>query len=139
MKLFKSLNSEVLLQCLICTNSLHSVKESFIITPPPDNTFIYKSSVRWNSVKSIFKIDDPVSVLKLKLKTYLFNKLLLVDVVGSKIISINYKVIYSSEYNFLISSLNLKAKYRIFALALYLKLMNYYTTTETCQQNRETI
>ena len=54
----------------------------FIITPPPDNTFIYKSSVIWNSVKSIFKIDDPatsVSILKLKLKTYLLNKQLLGD------------------------------------------------------------
>ena len=27
-----------------------------IITPPPDKTFINKSSVIWNSVKSIFKI-----------------------------------------------------------------------------------
>ena len=54
----------------------------FIITPPPDNTFIYKSSVIWNSVKSIFKINDPatsVSILKLKLKTYLLNKQLLGD------------------------------------------------------------
>ena len=54
----------------------------FITTPPPDNTFIYKSSVIWNSVKSIFKIDDPatsVSILKLKLKTYLLNKQLLGD------------------------------------------------------------
>ena len=48
-----------------------------IITPPPDSTFIYKSSVIWKSVKSIFKMDDPatsVSILKLKLKSYLLNK-----------------------------------------------------------------
>ena len=29
-------------------------KNIFIITPPPDNTLIYKSSVIWNNVKSIF-------------------------------------------------------------------------------------
>ena len=72
MKLLKSLNLEVLLQCIIFTNSL-----------PPGNTFIYKSSVIiWNSVKSVFKIDDPatsVSILKLKLKAYLLNKQLLGD------------------------------------------------------------
>ena len=46
------------------------------------NTSIYKSSVIWNSVKSVFKIDDPatsVSILKLKLKAYLLNKQLLGD------------------------------------------------------------
>ena len=82
MKLSKSLNLGVLLQCIICTNSLQVVKGFFIITPPPGNTFIYKSSVIWNIVKSIFKIDDPatsVSILKLKLKTYLLNKQLLGD------------------------------------------------------------
>ena len=43
---------------------------------------IYKSSVIWNSVKNIFKINDPatsVSIFKLKLKTYLLNKQLLGD------------------------------------------------------------
>ena len=62
--------------------STRGQRNLFIITPPPDNTFIYKSSVIWNSVKSIFKIDDPatsVSILKLKLKTYLLNKQLLGD------------------------------------------------------------
>ena len=62
--------------------STRGQRNHFIITPPPDNTFIYKSSVLWNSVKSIFKIDDPattVSILKLKLKTYLLNKQLLGD------------------------------------------------------------
>ena len=62
--------------------STRGQRNLFTITPPPYNTFIYKSSVIWNSVKSIFKIDDPatsVSILKLKLKTYLFNKQLLGD------------------------------------------------------------
>ena len=62
--------------------STHGQKNLFIITPPPGNTFIYKSSVIWNSVKSVFKIDDPatsVSILKLKLKAYLLNKQLLGD------------------------------------------------------------
>ena len=62
--------------------STHGQNNLFIITPPPDNTFIYKSSVIRNSVKSIFKIDDPatsVSFLKLKLKTYLLNQKLLGD------------------------------------------------------------
>ena len=43
---------------------------------------MYKSSVIWNSVKSIFKIDaaaTSVSILKLKLKTYFLNKQLLGD------------------------------------------------------------
>ena len=43
---------------------------------------MYKSSVIWNSVKSVFKIDGPatsVSILKLKLKAYLLNKQLLGD------------------------------------------------------------
>ena len=43
---------------------------------------MYTSSVIFNSVKSIFKIDDPatsVSILKLKLKTHLLNKQLLGD------------------------------------------------------------
>ena len=62
--------------------STRGQKNLFIITPPPGNTFIYKSSVIWNSVKSLFKIDDPatsVSILKLKLKAYLLNKQLLGD------------------------------------------------------------
>ena len=62
--------------------STRGQRNLFIITPPPDNTFIYKSSVIWNSVKSIFKMDDPatsMSILKLKLKTYLLNKQLLGD------------------------------------------------------------
>ena len=62
--------------------SARDQRNLFIITPPHDKTFIYKSSVIWNSVKSIFKIDDPatsVSILKLKLKTYLLNKQLLGD------------------------------------------------------------
>ena len=83
MKLLKSLNLEVLLQCIICTNYLHVVKNNlFIITSPPSNTFIYNSSVIWNSVKSISRIDDAatsVYMLKLKLKTYLLNKQLLGD------------------------------------------------------------
>ena len=82
MKLLKSFNLEVLLQCIICINYQHVVKIFFIITPPPGNTFIYKSSVIWNSVKSIFKIDYPatsVSIFKLKLKAYLLNKQLLGD------------------------------------------------------------
>ena len=51
-----------------------------VITPPSDNAFIYKSSVKRSNVKSIFKIDDPatsVYILKLKLKTNLLNKKLL--------------------------------------------------------------
>ena len=62
--------------------STRGKRNLFIITPPPGNTFIYKSSVIWNSVKSILKIDDSatsVSILKLKLKTYLLNKQLLGD------------------------------------------------------------
>ena len=62
--------------------STRGQRNLFIITPPPYNTFIYKSSVIWNSVKSIFKIDDlatSVSILKLKLKTYFLNKQLLGD------------------------------------------------------------
>ena len=48
----------------------------------PDNHFMYKFNVILNSVKSIFKIDDPatsVSILKLNYKTHLFNKQLLRD------------------------------------------------------------
>ena len=62
--------------------SARGQKNLFIITPPPGNIFIYKSSVIWNSVKSVFKIDDPatsVSILKLKLKAYLLNKQLVGD------------------------------------------------------------
>ena len=61
--------------------STRGQKNIFIITPSPGNTFIYKSSVVWNSVKIIFKIDDPATCvyLKLKLKTYLLDKQLLGD------------------------------------------------------------
>ena len=62
--------------------STHGQRIIFIIIPPPDNTFIYNSSVILNSIKNIFKIDDPatsVSILKLKLKEYLLNKQLLGD------------------------------------------------------------
>ena len=55
-------------------------KNLLIITPPPDNTFIYKYYME--QCKNIFKIDDPatsVSILELKLKTYLLNKQLLGD------------------------------------------------------------
>ena len=55
--------------------STRGQKNLFIITPPPGNTFIYKSSVIWNSVKSA----TSVSILKLKLKAYLLNKQLLGD------------------------------------------------------------
>ena len=55
-------------------------KNRFIITSSPDNTFIYKSSVIWNNVKSIFKIYYPATlVYVLKLKTYLLDKQLLGD------------------------------------------------------------
>ena len=60
------------------------VKGIFLSLPHHQVTLINKSSVIiiWNSVKSIFKIDDPatsVSILKLKLKSYLLNKRLLGD------------------------------------------------------------
>ena len=58
------------------------VKGIFLSLPHHQVTLINKSSVIWNSVKSIFKIDDPatsVSILKLKLKSYLLNKQLLGD------------------------------------------------------------
>ena len=41
--------------------STRGQRNLFIITPPPDNTFIYKSSVIWNSVKSIFKSNKILS------------------------------------------------------------------------------
>ena len=62
--------------------STRGQKNLFNTTPPPGHIFIYKSSVIWNSVKSILKIDDPatsVFILKLKLKTYLLNIQLLGD------------------------------------------------------------
>ena len=49
-----------------------------LLRQEPDNHFMYIL----NSVKSIFKIDDPatsVSILKLNYKTHLFNKQLLRD------------------------------------------------------------
>ena len=71
----------------------------FIITPPPGNTFIYKFSVIWNSVKCIFKIDDPatsVSILKLKLKAYLLNKQLLGD--AENWVENNFIQLYSNTF-----------------------------------------
>ena len=70
------------------------VKRIFFIITPPDNTFIYKPSVIWNSIKSIFKIYDPatsVSILKLKLKIYLLNYLEMLKI-GLKTILSNYKM-----------------------------------------------
>ena len=51
------------------------------VTPLHLITLLY-TSVLWNSVKSIFKIDGPatsVFIFKCKLKTYLLNKQLLGD------------------------------------------------------------
>ena len=72
MKLLKSLNLKGVHN--LYKFSTRGRKNLFIITPQPGNTFIYKSSVIWNNVKSILKIYDPaisVSILKFKLKTYL--------------------------------------------------------------------
>ena len=41
--------------------STRGQKNLFIITPTPGNTFLYKSSVIWNSVKIPLKIDDPAT------------------------------------------------------------------------------
>ena len=71
------------------------VKNSFYYNSTTNNTFIYKSSVIWNSVKSIFNIDDPatsVSILKLKLKhTFSINNYLEMLKIVLKTILSNYK------------------------------------------------
>ena len=57
-------------------------KSLFIITPIPSDTFAYRASVIWNSVRQLFLILDtstPVSSLKERLKKFLLKKQVMGD------------------------------------------------------------
>ena len=50
----------------------------FIVTPPPNNSYVYRMSVIWNSVRTVLSCPDtsfPISSIKIKLKVFLLNKL----------------------------------------------------------------
>ena len=52
-------------------------KNLFIISPRPSETFFYRASVIWNSVRQTLAIEDastPISALKDRLKKFLLNK-----------------------------------------------------------------
>ena len=49
----------------------------FIITPPPNDSYVYRMSVIWNSVRTVLSCPDtsfPISSIKIKLKVFLLNK-----------------------------------------------------------------
>ena len=49
----------------------------FIITPPPNDSYVYRMSVIWNSVRTVLSWSDtsfPISSIKSKLKVFLLNK-----------------------------------------------------------------
>ena len=57
--------------------STRSHKSLFLITPPPNETFLYKSSVIWNFVNKLLKFEDlafSIASFKLKIKECLINK-----------------------------------------------------------------
>ena len=49
----------------------------FIITPSPNDSYVYRMNVMWNSVRTVLSSPDtsfPISSIKTKLKVYLLNK-----------------------------------------------------------------
>ena len=49
----------------------------FIITPPPNDSYVYRMSVMWNSVRTVLSspyTSFPIYSIKTKLKVYLLNK-----------------------------------------------------------------
>ena len=49
----------------------------FIITPPPNDSYVYRISVIWNSVRTVLSCPNtsfPISSIKIKLKVFLLNK-----------------------------------------------------------------
>ena len=65
----------------IATNDLFKFssrgqRSLFIITPPNDS-YVYRMSVIWNSVRTVLSCPDtsfPISSIKIKLKVFLLNK-----------------------------------------------------------------
>ena len=52
-------------------------KELFLITPAPNDSYLYKSCIAWNKTRNILRIDDStvsISILKTRLRTYLLNQ-----------------------------------------------------------------
>ena len=57
--------------------SKRGYKNLFIITPRPSDTFVYRTSVIWNSVRQALGIEDassPISSLKERLKKLIIHK-----------------------------------------------------------------
>ena len=49
----------------------------FIITSPPNDSYVYRMSVIWNSVRTVLSCPDtsfPIPSIKTKLKVFLLNK-----------------------------------------------------------------
>ena len=49
----------------------------FILTHPPNDSYVYRMSVIWNSVRTVLSCPDtsfPISSIKIKLKVFLLNK-----------------------------------------------------------------
>ena len=52
-------------------------KETFLLTPPPSETFFYKASIIWNSVRQKLSITDtstPIASFKSRLKSFIHTQ-----------------------------------------------------------------
>ena len=69
-------------RCPIAFHSMYKFssrqqKNLFLITPRPSDSFVYRTSSMWNTVRQKLLIPDssfPVSTFKLKLKKYIFER-----------------------------------------------------------------